>query len=148
MQIWRTDIFGGLDDLLESVEHIIAYVASPAGSNLGKAWVIKTLSKGYYGPPVGFKSWKEREREETLKRAEARKAERLADFEARTQLRIADLPGPERKRILEDRLGATALAFARPADALQALRDHFAEDEGLYEFSSGFHAGRPGPEEP
>ena len=138
MQLWTLGIYADLDDLLESVEHVLFYVASPSGSNLGKAWVMKTLrSTSYYDAPPGFKSWRERQREELEKRVASRQAQRLADFELRWKAQVQELDGAARKAIIRAKLGANTAAEFIPAPvALAILRDHFAAAEGLFEFCS------------
>ena len=83
MKIWRTDLFTE-QELLESAEHFAFYLTTDHARSIRnpKSVFISTLKNGYYAPPVGFRSWEERQAEEKLKATQAR-LERLREVERR-----------------------------------------------------------------
>jgi hypothetical protein len=133
LKLWRDGTFDNLEDLAESVEHILAYANSDQGQGLRKAWVVKTLSNGYYAPPVGFISWRERQLEQKRKRAAERLEQRKLEFDADFELWLAGTAADARRKIIEASAGSGA-TFLSPGLTKATLRNHYARLTGMIEF--------------
>lgn len=72
--VWRTGVFESEQELLESVEHMAFYLASPESKTLTakKAWAMKELKKGYYARPAKFESSEERHERLKLEAAQSK----------------------------------------------------------------------------
>ena len=147
-RVWQKDqakpspAFPGLEDLLDSLEHIAHHLKSPAAKSIKNraAWSIKTLEAGFYAPPRGFKSAAARRLEAE---AEAKAAADSARLEAEAEARRAALEPafakwfdalvPDtRQQILKQELGQQA-RYHKPGSVAEraALRQHYLAQHGI-----------------
>jgi hypothetical protein len=133
MQVWRTEAFENLEDLLASAAHVAWYLSSPQANGIKhpKAWFVQTLSKGIYAPPAGFESWEERQERIKLEESQ-RKLARLRElqqkrFETDFQIWLAETDDDD----LRQRLTPFLRENPRSAAAMSCLREAYGRETGV-----------------
>jgi hypothetical protein len=139
LQAWRFGVFENPGELIESMEHLASYLkaSTTKGIDSPKAFAMSQLKRGYYAPPVGFKSWQALEEEAKTAAKQARLSQ-LKDalekaFGVDFELWLHELADSERTKIIEAAVGAGASYM--PAKVTRSvLRNHYATQRGLFEF--------------